>query len=183
MTLHHFTCLLHLPEVYREGITRGEIPIDPRIPYASIPMAANLTTNPDRDTQRRVWAGGSRLAFDKTRLRLTVEMPLHELLTYRQLRERFRIKSRFVKALAPVTERGHWFYAFAGVKPCQIVRYEMWTRVGGMYEEIAAELMPECAAEIEAERKRINFEQVGHIMRFDDANSWLLDNVEMAVAG
>ena len=183
MTLHHFTSLFHLPEIYRGGITRGEIPINPRIPYASVPMAANLTTNPDRDSQRRVWAGGSRLAIDKTRLRLTVEMPLHELLTYRQLREKYKIKSRFVKARRSCDRTWPLVLCFRGrqAEPDRALRVvdAGW----GKYEEIAAELMPEFVAELEAERRRINFEQVGHITRFDDANSWLLDNVEMAAAG
>jgi len=51
MKLFHFTSLFWLPRIMREGITLGEIPIDPAVPYEKTPKAANLTTDGERINQ------------------------------------------------------------------------------------------------------------------------------------
>ena len=141
--------LIALPGDSSRGITKGEIPIDPTLSYDQVPKAANLTTNGDRACQLSVWAGGH---LDKAKVRLTVEIPAAELISFRQLRDRFAIRTKWVKLLAPYHERKHWFYAFSGVKPEQIVAVELWD--GTAYTAINGANLATLVTEIEAEKER-----------------------------
>jgi len=50
ITLYHFTNLLSLPDILKEGITRGDIPLE-KMPYKDRPQAPNLTRNPSPKAQ------------------------------------------------------------------------------------------------------------------------------------
>lgn len=117
--LYHFTCLAFLPEIMRDGITQGEVPIGP-VPCADRPQAANLTTNPNPN----VLQSWNVCTFDKTRIRLTVDIPESELTSFREVKERYKIKASWLKLIAPYHVRQQWFYAFGGVRPDQITLFE-----------------------------------------------------------
>ena len=121
MLLYHFTCLAHLPEVIRDGITKGEVPTGP-IRYANSPQAANLTKNPKREDQH--WTYGS--ACDKARIRLTMEIPDSELTSFREVVERYKIRNSWAKRAGPNYARRQWYFAFGGVRPDQIRLVEKW---------------------------------------------------------
>ena len=76
MRLYHFTGLLGLPGILREGIARGEVPLDVHTPYTRMQLAANLTTDGSPGGQS-VWYAADG-AVDKTRVRLTVEVARSE---------------------------------------------------------------------------------------------------------
>jgi len=106
--LYHVTNLMNLPAILREGILRGEVPVTP---YTSIAQlnAPNLTANPNPADQR-CWCRG---ATNKTKIRLTVEIPSDKLTSFRQVQKKYRMKSGWVKALDPSYERRHWLSSAA----------------------------------------------------------------------
>lgn len=178
--LYHYTCLLWLPSIMREGIKNGDIPIDRTIQYQQRKLAANFSTNGNRKDQLRIWAVG---CCDKTRIRLTVDVPERDLINYRQLRERFSIQAKWQKGLAPMQERKHWFYAFGGVPTEKISGVEMWN--DGQYAPIAGADLDKLICDIEAETKRALHIEVIKSGRFAGtrmvelhngfSSSWLLD--------
>jgi len=137
--------LAYLPEIMRDGITQGEVPIGP-IPYAGRPQAANLTTNPKRKDQQ-LW-NDSNSTIDKTRIRLTVDIPESELTSFREVKERYKIRASWLKLVAPYHVRPQWYYAFGGVRPDQIKLVEKWDNgeyvvvcdLKGLIEKIETEL-------------------------------------------
>ena len=176
MLIYHFTCLVNLPEVIREGITKGEIPTA-KTPYGDRPQAANLTTNPKREDQD-LWNTGR---VDKTRIRLTMDLPDSDLTSFREVKERFKITSTWLKRLAPYHARQHWYFAFGGVRPDHITLVEKWD--DGKYS--AVENLPELVQQVENERERamvlrISTSGIGRgalVMELKPGgeNSWLLD--------
>src|SRR5262245_26233803 len=64
--LYHFTCLLNLPSILRDGISKGEVPVG----HYDIRQAPNLTTNPNGEAVHYLSA-----VTDKTKVRLTVSIP------------------------------------------------------------------------------------------------------------
>ena len=78
--LYHFTNLMNLPAILREGILRGEVPVTPDTSIAQL-NAPNLTANPNPADQR-CWCRG---ATNKTKIRLTVEIPSDKLTSLRQV--------------------------------------------------------------------------------------------------
>jgi hypothetical protein len=123
--------------------------------------------------------------LDKALIRLTVEIPPAELISFRQLRDRFAIRTKWVKLLVPYHERKHWFYAFGGVTPEQIVAVERWD--GTAYLRLENGELELLVARIEAEKERALEEIVvtaGRLkgargLRLKDGiiNSWLLDGM------
>jgi hypothetical protein len=176
--LYHFTALTHLPAILREGILRGEVPVTP---YTSITTlnAPNLTTNPNPADQK-CWCGG---ILNKTKVRLTVEMPNDKLTSFRQIKEKYKMKSRWVKLLDPSYERRHWFFTFGGVSVQQITKIEIFD--DGAYREFTSEELRVLLARIEEEREKVfrfhlvtSGRRAGHIdFEFKDGHhdSWLLD--------
>jgi hypothetical protein len=72
MRLYHYTALLYLPDIMREGLTRGEVPLDLRgVLTGTSPSHPNLTGSANPAGQDR--ARGS--ALDKTKVRITVDVP------------------------------------------------------------------------------------------------------------
>jgi len=144
--LHHFTNLINFPAIHREGITIGEVPISPTLPYNQMPSAANLTTNGNRADQY-VWARNQ--PTDKTALRLTVEMRSTDLTSFREIKEKYQMRSSWLKVIAPYEHRRHWFFAMNGVKPEQIVKIEL--SENGQYRRLTQREAQELIALIEAE--------------------------------
>lgn len=150
MTLHHFTALVFLPRIVRDGLTRGCVPNDPaKYAYGDV-QAVNLTADPNHRNQI-VWLT-DRETVDKTRIRITVDVPDPDLTTFRQFHERFRTRASVLKLLAPYEVRGKWFYVFGVVTPKQFVRVEL--REGDTYRPLSPGELAELVSRIEAERDR-----------------------------
>jgi len=145
MQLYHFTNLLSLPAILREGITTGEVPISPNLAYSQRPSAANLTTNGDPAAQD-VWTGGP---TNKIAIRLTVELPVEELTSFREVKEKYRIRSSWLKLIAPYEHRRHWYFAMNGVRPEQIEKVELLDN--GQYRQLSPVEVQKLVAWIEAE--------------------------------
>lgn len=178
MRLYHFTALIHLPRILREGITRGEVPVSPNTPVTQL-CAPNLTTNPNPVDQH--WCFGC--PINKTKIRLTVDVADEKLTSFRQVKEKYKMKASWIKILDCSYERRHWYFAFGGVPVEQITKIEMLDN--GAYRELAPEELRELVARIEEERNtKFTFVAVtsgrraGHIApRFKDGHheSWLCD--------
>lgn len=119
MKLYHFTTFLALPRILRDGITIGEVPTSPDIPLADRPNAANLTT--DGNLKHQHWNAPQSINFA---IRLIVEVPESELTTFQEVADRYETTTEWADQLGTPAERKHWFYAFRGVKPNQILKVE-----------------------------------------------------------
>lgn len=177
MKLYHFTCMLHLPSILREGITRGELPIDPNEPYDKSPQAANLTSNGRRNDQIRTWTEGT--IVDKSRVRLQVDVPDGELMTFRTAKQKFGLREKWLKILDPYQERHGWFYAFGGVKPDQIVEVAVFetpeyrVKVGAELDELVSRIQ----AEIDRAFVLHDAGERAATLKEGIHESWLMDNL------
>lgn len=185
MILYHYTGLMWLPNILSEGLTRGEIPSDPRKVAYNERQAVNLTTNPNADDQLRIWATGT---IDKTRIRITVEMPDAELTTFRQMRERYPDmgKSKVLKIMCPIEERKHWFFApFVGTDRFRAVEI----KEGKSYREIKGDELADLANKVHAERDQafimrtiergLSKGNVEFFFRDGVSESWLFDGTDV----
>ncbi len=183
MQLFHFTNLLSLPAILREGITKGEVPISPNLAYNRRPSAANLTTN-GSPTDQQVWIGGP---TNKVAVRPTVDVPDAELTSFRAVKDRYAIRSSWLKVIAPYEHRRHWYFAFGGVRPDQIQRIEILEN--GEYRQLSQAEVQELVAMIEAEIAE-NLEigladsgmeagARGFRFKSDWSDSWLIDGPEL----
>lgn len=183
MQLHHFTNLLSLPAILREGITMGEVPISPDLPYNRRPNAANLTTNGD-PTAQDVWTGG---LTNKIAVRLTVELPVEELTSFREVKEKYRIRSSWLKLIAPYEHRRHWYFAMNGVRPEQIEKVELLDN--GLYRQwppVEVQGLVACIETEIAEKLEISFVKNGLAagarafhLKPGVIDSWLFDGLEV----
>ena len=121
MKLYHFTTFLALPRILRDGITLGEVPTSPDISLADRPNAANLTT--DGNLKHQLWNGPQSDSINFA-IRLTVEVPGSELTTFQEVADRYETPPEWANRLGTPAQRKHWFYAFRGVKPNQILKVE-----------------------------------------------------------
>lgn len=99
MRLYHYTSLAILPAILRDGLTKGDVPLDA---YQSI-NAVCLTI---RDAPpRRVLVNGQNGSFDKTGMRIAVEVnhtdPL--LVRWEHFPQQFRVDARFFRRLNAVS--------------------------------------------------------------------------------
>lgn len=176
--LYHYTSQIWLPGIMKKGIFGGELPVDPSIPYLDRPKAVNLTTNPDPYKNMQIWASGH-----KTQIRLTVSVPPNELVTFRQFRERFKVREKHLKLFCPYDERKRWFYVFRTITVAEISRVEILD--GGAYRELAGTELSDRLRAIEIEMERaveINIPKSGRrkgarLVRLRDgiSSSWLCD--------
>jgi hypothetical protein len=67
MKLFHFTALYHLPPIARDGLSKGEIPVN----EGKNAHGPNFTTNPKGSVQGH-WATGA--ISDKTKIRIAVDI-------------------------------------------------------------------------------------------------------------
>ena len=96
MRLYHFTALMHLPAISREGLRIGVVPVYPPRSVAEL-NAVNLTTNSDPAAQT-CWCRG---IVNKTKIRMTVEVPDEKLTSFRQIIQQYKLRSSWVKGLDP----------------------------------------------------------------------------------
>jgi len=143
MQLFHFTTLLDLPAILHTGITEGEVPLGPY----KCEGAANLTRNPNPASQN--WASQGN-PLNKTRVRLTVDLPEESVVRFVDAMKDRGVKSSFLKQIDPAYHRRDWFFAFAGVPPEAIAKIE-WLN-NGEYNELAGDELKEMVAKIEKEK-------------------------------
>ena len=184
MRLYHFTALMHLPAILREGLRIGMVPINPTVSVAQI-NAPNLTTNPDPAAQS-CWCGGG--IVNKTKIRMTVEVPDDKLTSFRQIMQKYKMRNSWVKLLDPYYERPHWYFAFDGVPVEHITKIEILE--GRAYRELPSDELQALSARIDREREdtfRVTTVKSGRQagyerLDFKDGRhaSWLLDG-EMQV--
>lgn len=165
--LYHFTCLLHLPGILREGITQGEVPVSPDRRL----NGPNLTTSGNPQAQR--WAAGS--AGDKTRVRLTVHVPEGDgrLESWQGICRRLRVERRLQRWLDPTGQAKFWFI-YWGVIPTEWIKV-VELRQDGDYVPCSPDELRDLVAAIEVEREKLVFE--GNCCRPKEGHDtcWLLD--------
>lgn len=182
MRLYHYTAFLYLPEILRDGITRGEVPINPHTRTLA-DNAANLTTSRDALAQQKTWAEG---ILDKTKIRIIVEIQESELMTFGQLKKKYSLSKEWLNRIDPHKEGKHWYYAFGGVKRSQFVRVEI--RSENRYKPIKDAELTDLVQKIELEIERAliidpktNSTLVNDfVLRFKlgVCESWLVDGTE-----
>jgi hypothetical protein len=153
--MFHFTAAASLPEILRQGVTRGCVNVDTTGPYDTQPQAACLTSNGDGWDQK--WADGS--VLNKRKIRLTVRVPECVLTSSIEVQRHYRINEKVMDAFYPAGQRHHWYYVFSGVMPEAIVKVEVWT--GSGYEGISGEELDELVADIGKEiDEKVDFARV-----------------------
>lgn len=172
ITLYHFTCLAYLPEVLRDGINRGEIPVSRYVPYEQRPNAPNLTRNPSPNAQL-CWTEIG--ATDKTRVRLKIVLPKTQVRTFKRVQKQYGIARDWVKTLAPRKEHLDWFFAKGDVSPEYIAEVDVALEKPGKYSTVAGAALEELIQVIESELKRVGWARVGHVSRCDRPSPMLLD--------
>ena len=176
MRLYHFTCLKHLPAILQDGITQGEVPTGPEPDPTKRPNAPNLTLVGDRQPQQD-WNRGN--VWDKTRVRLVVELPGEELTSFAEVVRIYDISQSWVERIDPLHQRDKWFFAFGGVAVEQIKEVQV-------FDEPRAEYVPVSGNDLADLIQRINVEtKTLRLVRFpngtmgvfikDGDTSWLLD--------
>ncbi|MAX35777.1 MAG: hypothetical protein CME33_04315 [Gimesia sp.] len=175
MLLYHFTSLLHLPQIMREGLSRGEVPIGPYA-YRFIPQAVNLTKD---GTARGNSDWNKSNYLDKTRVRILVDLPNEHLMSFRQMRKKFQVKRSWVRKMAPNQEHRNWYFAFDGVPTDQIQKVEIAFKQPGRYEEVSEERLAQIQKTVEAERASLPIVETSEGPAFAEEprllDSWLLD--------
>ena len=143
MKLYHFTPFVRLPAILKEGITKGDVPLED-VDYQHSPNAANLTRNGSRHEQ--TWVGH---LIVKQQVRLTVDVPTVELVSFKKVARKYCMSRQWVKALDPKNHRKDWFFSFDGVKPHQIKSVEILR--GGNYKKIEGDDLQQFISAIDAE--------------------------------
>lgn len=184
MLLYHFTCRLWLPDIMRQGLDRGELPVDLHKFKPADVQAVNLTSNPDPISNFRVWGQGC--GMDKTRIRISVEWPETELVTFRQVREKCQTPEKWLKQLAPYEERRKWFYVFGVVPSTAFAAVAI--REGTICRDLLSHELSQLIESIDKERERalvISKILSGRLAGIDSAklnpgvmSSWLVDEKE-----
>lgn len=145
--LFHFTTFLNLPDVLCNGITEGEVPTGP-VPIGERPNAANLTSNGD-PLDQLVWMIRRPL---KLLVRLSVEISESELTTFDAVIDRYQISENWLNIIDPDGHREHWFFAFDGVKPEQIVQVDRLTETG--YQQLFNNELSALVRDIDSEKAK-----------------------------
>lgn len=187
MKLFHFTHLLSLPGILREGIIMGEVPISPDIPYDDRPKAANLTTNENQSEQSWYSSKSKKKQSEinlkygppltnKMAIRLTIAISEGELTSFQEAAKRFNTSPEWEKKLGSAQERQQWFYAFEGVRPDQIRKIER--LVKGKYCKLSPDELNQLVTAIEKEREQkliVEGEQMTIYFKPGYSESWLID--------
>jgi hypothetical protein len=170
MRLYHFTCLLHLPPILREGITMGEVPIP--VSTDRFPSAPNLTTNPSPDAQ--LWMCNGK--FNKLRVRLTVDVPDGDgkLQSWTDTSKQHNIPRSWSRRLDPTGQRKFWYIYWGVVPTAWITSVEVRDRLG--YVPVAGDVLAGLVDRIDEESR--HFIRNGDFTSVAEGHedSWLLDD-------
>lgn len=156
--LYHFTGLIWLADILESGISMGEVPIRAKGSYGAMPRAVNLTSNPDRDAQY-MWRFCDEL-IDKTRVRLTLMLPAEDVVSFKRVKDKYKMKASWVKDIAPGRAVYEWFYVFGTIAPESITCVEVYDNESKNYEVCEGQTLDELIKRISAARKDIEFGSV-----------------------
>jgi hypothetical protein len=108
----------------REGLRRGEVPINFHDAYDKMPVAINLTSIKERDKQSG-W-GALSGTFDKTIVRITIEIDRDKIESWKQIRQRLKIHKSVDKRLGSGADPYNHFFFFGTIPPDQFQVIEIW---------------------------------------------------------
>ncbi len=163
--LYHFTGLLHLPPILKDGITKGEFPVD----YYKVLQYPNLTKekNPLSNT---VWSQGS--TIDKTKIRLTCNVEEKNLKNQLSYWKELKVGKQFIKDIDKYGESYNWYIYLETITPNMISLVEIKTK-NNEFSEIKGNELKELLERIEHDRQRIEF--VGNDVRtIDDDSTYIV---------
>lgn len=177
MKLYHWTALVWLADIFRDGINRGEVPIreDSRLSFP------NLTGSSNPHGQE--WTQGG--IADKTRVRLSVEIsngdPL--LKAWPKVLQEYKVPKQWAKWL---NDKGggqakFWYIYFGTIPPEWIKTVEV--REGSTFQTKEGETLQALLKSIDDEREKLELVKDGHLtyvgLKDGVTSCWLLDGPEM----
>lgn len=178
MLLYHFTAFLHLPEIMRDGLNRGEIPINGKWHYDRLPQAINLTRLSARKDQA-AW-GALRNIIDKTKVRITLDVDRNTVESFKDVRKRLKIPSSYARQLGAGADPYNHFFFFGVIPPDQFQLVEVWH--DDCYKALNETELAELIVKIESERGNLVFSTVKGYpcleLKEGVSDSWLVDGGE-----
>jgi hypothetical protein len=144
--LYHYTGLLHLAEILREGLWRGEIARSDDPTQQAISLTAQ--TNPDS-----LFCWGREPCPEKTSVRFVCAIPGGDdkLEPARKVWDRLRVWKQFKDVLAPFGQV-KWWYFYHGLIPLDRLAVQFRGRAG--YVDVSAEAMARVVPIVAAEREK-----------------------------
>jgi len=129
MRLYHFTALDYLPEILRDGLSKGAAIVDARTAVNGI----SLTTNPLAEKSHWYDRGDS---VDRTRIRLSFDIADGDthLERFADFCKRKRVSREIKRALDPLGQGKFWWY-YWGTIPAGALTVEI--REGTEYRRVA----------------------------------------------
>lgn len=115
MKIYHFTAAHLLPAIKRRGITMGTFPLHIGKRYKLINNLQWLTSDPDKENQS--WATKELIDYDRTAIRITVDIPeyfLENLVSAREFVKNFTGEN---KALVEEWEGSESWFIYKGQIP------------------------------------------------------------------
>ena len=167
MRLYHFTCLVHMAKILREGLTCGTL--------AGCPLTGpNFTASPDPEVQ--TWRHGC--CLDKVKVRMTVDVPTDRLRNQLDLWKQYGVTSRGRNYLDPRGQAKRRFLYHGRVPAQNIALVEILE--GGAYRTLDGEERAELCDRIDAEARRlVTFDAGDGTTRvLEGQDSWLFDAPE-----
>lgn len=172
MKLYHFTALYYLPQILTDGgLRRGHIPT---LPIDEEQQVVNLTRTGERHKQH--WYSDFPNEYDKTRVRISVDVPVDKLKSWKAVQKEFSIRSKDMKSIDPHYDRPNWFYAFDGVHVEHFENVEVWQN--GEWWHLSLENLQKLAEFIQEEISSRIIEVNGQIA-FDAEGSFLSDGTNI----
>ena len=148
--MFHFTALAYLPMIRREGITMGEVPLE-NVPYEQKPHLPNLTREPDPKKQT-CW-NTRQTVFDKSRVRLTVDVDGLDVVSFRELAKQYRMRSKWIKLLSPASQHYNWFHSKTPIPPDRLSQTEIALSSPFDYSVLSHADLESLCAQIDEERE------------------------------
>ncbi len=151
--LYHYSCLLHLPPILRDGLTIGEI-AQPELRHRKIANAVSLTSQTDHD-RLFFWGGTTSIPF-KTAVRYVCNIPEGDsnLELARSVWKRLNVSSKVVKKLDS-TGQSKWWYFYHGVIPPERFTVELWGRHG--FVPATSDQLSRIVTEVDSVRDKFEF--------------------------
>jgi hypothetical protein len=169
--------MLHLPDILREGVTKGGVFLSPTRYLA----APHFTTNGNPRSQD--WIKGS--GGNKVKVRLTVDFSANDpqLQSWRQVCKARRVDRKWAKSLAPTGQGKFWYLYFGNVHPEHIKTVEILEQSG--YRPYRGERLARLLSSIREEKKKLDiwemrlpyFPVPTRVMKLKEGydHCWLLD--------
>jgi hypothetical protein len=170
LKLSHFTSLVFLPAILRDGLTKGEVPLRP----GKALNAANFTSNPNPHALHWAVLG----PLDKSRVRLEVDVPDDRLEPWRAAMLRLKVNKGYMRDLDTQGQGKFWYFYWGTVLPSRILSVDV--REGQDYRPRSGSDLDALIADINTELLHLEFgrreDGVPLIRRKDGTRkSWLYD--------